>query len=92
MAADTLLADKAFDADERVINLLHAAGKTAVIPPKSNRKVQREFDNKGYKARASAGSSNIVPSPRVTTKPRETSLLQSTSRLLQCFRTFDRLN
>jgi transposase len=41
MQADTLLADKAFDADERVIEPLLAAGKTLVIPPKANRKVQR---------------------------------------------------
>ena len=33
MQADTLIADKAFDADERVIEPLAAAGKTAVIPP-----------------------------------------------------------
>ena len=51
MQADTLLADKAFDADERVIEPLHAAGKTLVIPPKSNRKVQRTFDREMYKAR-----------------------------------------
>ena len=38
MKADTLLADKAFDADQRVIRPLVAAGKTRVIPPKSNRK------------------------------------------------------
>ena len=31
MQADTLIADKAFDADERVIAPLAAAGKTAVI-------------------------------------------------------------
>ena len=37
MQADTLLADKAFDADERVIEPLLAAGKKLVIPPKSNR-------------------------------------------------------
>ena len=47
MAADTLLADKAFDADKRVIEPLLAAGKTAVIPPKSNRKIQRDYD-KGH--------------------------------------------
>ena len=35
MQADTLLADKAFDADERVIEPLLAAGKKFVIPPKS---------------------------------------------------------
>jgi hypothetical protein len=37
MQADTLTADKAFDADEHVINPLAAAGKTAVIPPRANR-------------------------------------------------------
>ncbi len=51
MQADTLLADKAFDADERVIEPLLAAGKTPVIPPKSNRKVQRAYDKELYKAR-----------------------------------------
>jgi transposase len=51
MAADTLLADKAFDADKRVIEPLLAAGKTAVIPPKSNRKIQRHYDKEAYKAR-----------------------------------------
>ena len=51
MAADTLLADKAFDADKRVIEPLLAAGKTAVIPPKSNRKIQRDCDKEAYKAR-----------------------------------------
>ena len=51
MEADTVLADKAFDADERVIEPLLAAGKTAVIPPKSNRKTRRDFDNDLYKAR-----------------------------------------
>jgi hypothetical protein len=30
-----LIADKAFDADKRVIEPLRAAGKTALIPPKS---------------------------------------------------------
>lgn len=51
MEADTVLADKAFDADERVIEPLLAAGKTAVIPPKSNRKTRRDFDKDLYKAR-----------------------------------------
>ena len=32
-----LIADKAFDADERVLEPLAAAGKTAVIPPRANR-------------------------------------------------------
>jgi transposase len=51
MQANTLLADKAFDADERVIKPLLAAGKTFVIPPKSNRKTPRAFDKEMYKAR-----------------------------------------
>jgi hypothetical protein len=32
MQADTLIADKAYDADKRVIDPLAAAGKAAVIP------------------------------------------------------------
>jgi len=51
MQADTLLADKAFDADERVIKPLLAAGKKPVIPPKGNRKVPRSYDKEMYKAR-----------------------------------------
>lgn len=51
MQADILLADKAFDADERVIEPLLAAGKSFVIPPKSTRKVQRTYDKELYKAR-----------------------------------------
>ena len=51
MKADILLADKAFDADLRVIKPLEAAGKTCVIPPKSNRKNPRPFDKEIYKAR-----------------------------------------
>lgn len=51
MQADTLLADKAFDADKRVIEPLLAAGKTPVIPPKSNRKAQRLYDKTLYEAR-----------------------------------------
>jgi len=51
MTADLLIADKAFDADERVITLLAAKDKAVVIPPKSNRKVARTFDRDLYKAR-----------------------------------------
>ena len=51
MQADTLLADKAFDADERVIEPLLAAGKSPVIPSKSNRKIPRAYDKEMYKAR-----------------------------------------
>ena len=51
MQADTLIADKAFDADKRVIEPLSAAGKTAVIPPRSNRRSPRSFDRDLYKVR-----------------------------------------
>jgi transposase len=51
MQAETLLADKALDTDQRVIESLLAAGKQFVIPPKSNRKVRRTFDREMYKAR-----------------------------------------
>ncbi len=47
----SFLADKAYDADERVLKLLSEAGVEAVIPPKSNRKEQREYDTERYKAR-----------------------------------------
>jgi transposase len=51
MQADTLIGDKAFDADNRVIEPLAASGKTAVIPPRSNRRLPRPFDRDLYKAR-----------------------------------------
>jgi transposase len=51
MEADTLIADKAFDADKRVIEPLTEAGKNMVIPPKSNSKTPRNFDRHLYKAR-----------------------------------------
>lgn len=39
-----MIADKGFDADERVIEPLAQSGKTAVIPPRSNRKNPRDYD------------------------------------------------
>ena len=48
MEADTLIADKAFDADSRVLEPLAAAGKTAVIPPRAHRSSPREFDRQLY--------------------------------------------
>ena len=51
MQADTLIADKAFDADERVLETLAAAGKTAVIPPRTNRSSPRDYDRELYAAR-----------------------------------------
>ncbi len=51
MKADMLIADKAFDADKRVLDPLAAAGKEAVIPPKANPRVARDYDHDLYKAR-----------------------------------------
>jgi transposase len=51
MQADMLLADMAYDADARVIDVLRAARKTAVIPSKANRKIDRGYDREIYKAR-----------------------------------------
>ncbi len=47
---DALLADKAFDADG-LLEELDERGASAVIPPKSNRKRQRDFDKEAYKWR-----------------------------------------
>ena len=44
------IAGKAFDADERVLEPLAAAGKS-VIPSKANRTVQRDYDRDLYKTR-----------------------------------------
>lgn len=51
VVADIVIADKAFDADARVIEPLAAANKIAVIPPKSNRTTPRQYDKELYKAR-----------------------------------------
>ena len=50
--AEALLADKAYDADERVLKPLRDAGIEPVIPSKANRKEQRPYDKDLYKARS----------------------------------------
>lgn len=42
---------RGYDADERVILPLQAAGKTVVLPSKKNRLVKRDYDRDLYKAR-----------------------------------------
>ena len=49
--SDTLIADKGYDADERVREVLSVSGKTAVIPPRSNRKNPALYDKELYKQR-----------------------------------------
>jgi transposase len=51
MQAAILIADKAFDADQRVLEPLAAAGKAAVIPTKANRVEPRPLDRHMYGAR-----------------------------------------
>lgn len=44
------MADKAYDSD-KILEKIKEMGATAVIPPKSNRTVQREYDKDYYKER-----------------------------------------
>ena len=48
---ESFLADKAYDAQERVLDLLKKAKVEGVIPPKSNRIEQRDYDEDMYKWR-----------------------------------------
>jgi transposase len=48
--AQAVLADKGYDADA-IIGHVEAMGAKAVVPPKRNRKVQREYDKDLYKQR-----------------------------------------
>ena len=49
--AEALLADKAYDADERVRQPLEEQGCEVVIPSKGNRKDPHPYDKELYKAR-----------------------------------------
>ena len=49
--AQAVLADKAYDAQARVINPLRKAGKLIVIPPRATRTDPRHYDRHVYKAR-----------------------------------------
>ncbi len=49
--ANGVIADKAYDADARVIQPLLDKGKTVVIPPKANRRELRDYDKKVYRKR-----------------------------------------
>ena len=51
LEAKTILADRGYDAEDRVLKPLRAAEKEIVIPPKTNRKEQREYDKELYKSR-----------------------------------------
>ncbi len=50
LAAGALIADKGYDTDA-IVEAAKASGMEVVIPPKSNRKEQREHDRHLYKLR-----------------------------------------
>ena len=50
MKADAVLADKGYDADY-IMDAIEKMGALVVIPPKSNRKIQRDYDKDIYKER-----------------------------------------
>ena len=50
LRADAVLADKGYDADY-IVEAVSSMDALAVIPPKSNRKIQRHYDEALYKER-----------------------------------------
>ncbi len=50
LAAEQVIADKGYDGD-KVLQIVHDQGGQAVIPPKSNRKVQRPYNTELYRER-----------------------------------------
>lgn len=48
--AHYLLADKAYDS-EKILQQAESQGMVSVIPPRKNRKIQREYDKNLYKLR-----------------------------------------
>ena len=51
IVAGAVSGDKAYDADERVVQPLEQAGIEVVIPPRSQRRTPRQYDRELYKAR-----------------------------------------
>ena len=51
LETERLIADKSYDAEERVLKPLEKAGIEAVIPSKANRKEPRDYDEERYKDR-----------------------------------------
>ena len=78
--AEALLGDKAYDAQERVIGPLTHRGIEVVIPPKKNRKEQRNYDQRLVQSTSSErkflslpNSNSIEGSQQDTIKVRLTS-------------------
>lgn len=51
LSTGAVIADKAYDADDRVVQPLEQAGIEVVIPPRSQRRTPRKYDQELYKAR-----------------------------------------
>lgn len=51
LRAQSVIADRAYDTDERVRHRLSQRGQRAVIPSRSNRKTPSRYDRELYKAR-----------------------------------------
>ena len=50
LSSENVIADKAYDSDD-FVQLIRDSGAAPVIPPKSNRKVPRQYDKHLYKER-----------------------------------------
>ena len=50
LAAEVVIGDKGYDSDA-LVEAIRGQGAEAVIPPKKNRKIPREYDQERYKDR-----------------------------------------
>lgn len=81
---ESLIADRGYDAGERVIKPIEDAGAKAIIPPRGNRLTPRHYDKHLYNRRHLienffARLKNYRPSPHATTNAPQHSLAPSTS-------------
>lgn len=65
VTAAMVLADQACDAEARVIEPLTQAGKTAVMPPKATRKVQRPYDEELYNSKVTGHDASFMLHPLI---------------------------
>jgi transposase len=73
LPVEVVIADKGYDSDA-VVESIESRGAEAVIPPRSNRKVQRDYDKERYKDRNLAERfwSKVKPFRRVATRYEKT--------------------
>jgi len=70
MAAEVLISDKAYDADEGVLKPLASAGKSTVIPPRQNRTTPRQFDEALYQTHHLIENSSVNSNSTAASPPR----------------------